>query len=279
MWRRRIDPNPWMPSARVSFFKTQNYLWKVLYTNPPLYRPVYYNRNGQRVAVGLVGGSFPSHIIKVLNFLNISLASSERTAAPRALAQRSGTTRATFRQVTTRLLPFSITISLHSCARKETSLTTPKFCSRPHSLNEWDVYGVTQLRHLINDCGDWFIITFLSPHSSGVPGGHARFPVGTMLPIRRRSIRKQILRVRSLIRTFWTIEIDELLWRRWVPYTRAPNKCELNCMPKGERFYYRHRRKVIDGTKCDEQEGTDVCVAGQCLVFTPLDVLSSNYGR
>jgi hypothetical protein len=53
---------------------------------------------------------------------------------------------------------------------------------------------------------------------------------------------------------------------RWVPYTRAPNKCELNCMPKGERFYYRHRRKVIDGTLCDEQEGTDVCVAGQCLV-------------
>ncbi|XP_046445127.1 papilin-like isoform X2 [Daphnia pulex] len=51
----------------------------------------------------------------------------------------------------------------------------------------------------------------------------------------------------------------------WVPYTRAPNKCELNCMPKGERFYYRHRRKVIDGTLCDEQEGTDVCVAGQCL--------------
>ena len=207
MWRRRIDPNPWMPSARVSFFKTQNYLWKVLYTNPPLYRPVYYNRNGQRVAVGLVGGSFPSHIIKVLNFLNISLASSERTAAPRALAQRSGTTRATFRQVTTRLLPFSITISLHSCARKETSLTTPKFCSRPHSLNEWDVYGVTQLRHLINDCGDWFIITFLSPHSSGVPGGHARFPVGTMLPIRRRSIRKQILRVRSLIRIFEQLKL------------------------------------------------------------------------
>lgn len=54
--------------------------------------------------------------------------------------------------------------------------------------------------------------------------------------------------------------------KRWIPYTRAPNKCELNCMPKGERFYYRHRRKVIDGTRCDEQQGTDVCVAGQCLV-------------
>ena len=52
---------------------------------------------------------------------------------------------------------------------------------------------------------------------------------------------------------------------RWVPYTRAPNKCELNCMPRGERFYYRHRRKVVDGTRCDDS-GTDVCVDGQCLV-------------
>ena len=52
---------------------------------------------------------------------------------------------------------------------------------------------------------------------------------------------------------------------RWVPYTRAPNKCELNCMPRGERFYYRHRRRVIDGTLCDDQS-TNVCVDGQCLV-------------
>jgi hypothetical protein len=36
-------------------------------------------------------------------------------------------------------------------------------------------------------------------------------------------------------------------------------------MPKGERFYYRHRRKVIDGTRCDDQQGTDVCVDGKCL--------------
>ncbi|XP_025408017.1 papilin isoform X2 [Sipha flava] len=50
----------------------------------------------------------------------------------------------------------------------------------------------------------------------------------------------------------------------WIPYTKAPNKCELNCMPKGERFYYRHRNKVIDGTKCDEEK-LDVCVDGKCL--------------
>ena len=30
----------------------------------------------------------------------------------------------------------------------------------------------------------------------------------------------------------------------WVPYLKAPRKCELNCMPLGERFYYRHEKKV-----------------------------------
>ncbi len=32
----------------------------------------------------------------------------------------------------------------------------------------------------------------------------------------------------------------------WIPYLKAPRKCELNCMPKGERFYYRHEKKVIN---------------------------------
>uniref|UniRef100_A0A182J8P5 Papilin n=1 Tax=Anopheles atroparvus TaxID=41427 RepID=A0A182J8P5_ANOAO len=50
---------------------------------------------------------------------------------------------------------------------------------------------------------------------------------------------------------------------QWVPYTRAPNPCELNCMPVGERFYYRHRAKVADGTRCNE-ESFDVCVDGTC---------------
>ena len=31
----------------------------------------------------------------------------------------------------------------------------------------------------------------------------------------------------------------------WIPYLKAPRKCELNCMPKGERFYYRHEKMVI----------------------------------
>lgn len=49
----------------------------------------------------------------------------------------------------------------------------------------------------------------------------------------------------------------------WVPYTKAPNPCELNCMPIGERFYYRHKSKVIDGTLCND-ESFDVCVDGKC---------------
>lgn len=36
-------------------------------------------------------------------------------------------------------------------------------------------------------------------------------------------------------------------------------------MPKGERFYYRHKAKVIDGTPCND-ESLDVCVNGQCQV-------------
>lgn len=51
----------------------------------------------------------------------------------------------------------------------------------------------------------------------------------------------------------------------WVPYLKAPNPCELNCMPRGERFYYRHKAKVIDGTRCND-ETNDVCVDGQCQV-------------
>jgi len=52
----------------------------------------------------------------------------------------------------------------------------------------------------------------------------------------------------------------------WVPYTNGPKPCELNCMPKGERFYYRQNIKVADGTLCDE-ESFDVCVDGMCQVI------------
>lgn len=51
----------------------------------------------------------------------------------------------------------------------------------------------------------------------------------------------------------------------WVPYLKAPNPCELNCMPRGERFYYQHKKKVVDGTTCND-ETNDVCVDGECQV-------------
>ncbi len=58
-----------------------------------------------------------------------------------------------------------------------------------------------------------------------------------------------------------TIEILYIL--RWTPYEKASNQCELNCMPRGERFFYRHRALVVDGTKCGEEA---VCVNGKCMV-------------
>ncbi|KAK4313128.1 hypothetical protein Pmani_015500 [Petrolisthes manimaculis] len=51
---------------------------------------------------------------------------------------------------------------------------------------------------------------------------------------------------------------------RWVPHLKALNKCELNCQPEGERFYYRHAMKVVDGTRCGD-EGFDICVDGKCM--------------
>uniref|UniRef100_A0A8C5JYW4 Papilin n=1 Tax=Jaculus jaculus TaxID=51337 RepID=A0A8C5JYW4_JACJA len=45
----------------------------------------------------------------------------------------------------------------------------------------------------------------------------------------------------------------------------APNKCELNCIPRGENFYYKHREAVVDGTPCEPGK-RDVCVDGSCRV-------------
>ncbi|XP_048218195.1 papilin isoform X3 [Perognathus longimembris pacificus] len=52
---------------------------------------------------------------------------------------------------------------------------------------------------------------------------------------------------------------------RWLPYYGAPNQCELNCIPKGENFYYRHREAVVDGTPCEPGK-RDICVEGTCRV-------------
>ncbi|XP_069078460.1 thrombospondin type-1 domain-containing protein 4 isoform X2 [Pleurodeles waltl] len=51
----------------------------------------------------------------------------------------------------------------------------------------------------------------------------------------------------------------------WEPFldVKVSQKCELNCQAVGYRFYVKQAEKVIDGTPCD-QNGTSVCVAGQC---------------
>lgn len=46
---------------------------------------------------------------------------------------------------------------------------------------------------------------------------------------------------------------------------QASSKCELNCIPKGENFYYRHKNAVLDGTPC-EPGRRDICVEGVCKV-------------
>lgn len=53
---------------------------------------------------------------------------------------------------------------------------------------------------------------------------------------------------------------------QWEPFTevQSSQRCELNCRPRGFRFYVRHTEKVQDGTLC--QPGSpDICVAGRCL--------------
>lgn len=49
------------------------------------------------------------------------------------------------------------------------------------------------------------------------------------------------------------------------PSPKGSQRCELNCRPRGFRFYVRHTEKVQDGTLC-QPGAPDICVAGRCLV-------------
>ncbi|KAM6915029.1 papilin b, proteoglycan-like sulfated glycoprotein [Xenentodon cancila] len=53
----------------------------------------------------------------------------------------------------------------------------------------------------------------------------------------------------------------------WVPYYGASNPCELNCVPRGQNFFYRHRPAIVDGTPCYVGR-TDICVDGVCRMLT-----------
>ncbi|PIO37645.1 hypothetical protein AB205_0169080 [Aquarana catesbeiana] len=62
---------------------------------------------------------------------------------------------------------------------------------------------------------------------------------------------------------------------KWLPYYGGSNKCELNCIPKGENFYYRHKNAVLDGTPC-EPGRRDICVEGVCKTVGCDNVLDSS---
>ncbi|XP_007891433.1 papilin isoform X1 [Callorhinchus milii] len=62
---------------------------------------------------------------------------------------------------------------------------------------------------------------------------------------------------------------------KWLPYYGAPNKCELNCIPKGENFYYRHREAVRDGTLC-EPGNKNICIEGVCKLVGCDNTLDSS---
>ncbi|XP_028252720.1 papilin b, proteoglycan-like sulfated glycoprotein [Parambassis ranga] len=58
----------------------------------------------------------------------------------------------------------------------------------------------------------------------------------------------------------------------WVPYYGGANPCELNCVPRGETFFYRHRPAVLDGTPCYVGR-TDICVDGVCRTLTHGEIM------
>ncbi|CAJ1077067.1 papilin b%2C proteoglycan-like sulfated glycoprotein [Xyrichtys novacula] len=58
----------------------------------------------------------------------------------------------------------------------------------------------------------------------------------------------------------------------WVPYYGATNPCELQCVPRGANFFYRHRPAVVDGTPCYVGR-TDICVDGVCRMLVHGDFM------
>ncbi|XDV42604.1 hypothetical protein PO909_011235 [Leuciscus waleckii] len=50
---------------------------------------------------------------------------------------------------------------------------------------------------------------------------------------------------------------------KWLPYYGGENPCELNCIPRGENFFYRQKSAVVDGTPC-HPGAKHICVDGLC---------------
>ncbi|XP_067098173.1 papilin b, proteoglycan-like sulfated glycoprotein [Osmerus mordax] len=58
----------------------------------------------------------------------------------------------------------------------------------------------------------------------------------------------------------------------WLPYYGAANPCELNCVPRGQNFFYRHRPTVVDGTPCYVGR-RDICIEGVCRALSHGEIL------
>lgn len=111
----------------------------------------------------------------------------------------------------------------------------------------------------------------------GLSRGIQRLPRGAVLQLWRRQLPGQTLQVVAVL---WRSEVA--VGFSWSSVTTegqssvadltqsslsaAENPCELNCMPKGENFFYRHRQAVVDGTPCHPGR-KDVCVGGVCKVW------------
>ncbi|CAB1340540.1 unnamed protein product [Coregonus sp. 'balchen'] len=53
---------------------------------------------------------------------------------------------------------------------------------------------------------------------------------------------------------------------------QSSNPCELNCVPHGENFFYRHRPSVVDGTPCYVGR-SDICIDGICRAVSNGEIL------
>ncbi|CDQ66872.1 unnamed protein product [Oncorhynchus mykiss] len=62
----------------------------------------------------------------------------------------------------------------------------------------------------------------------------------------------------------------------WLPYHGASNPCELNCVPRGENFFYRHRPSVVDGTPCYVGR-SDICINGICKAVRNGEIIGMDH--
>ncbi|XP_006817461.1 papilin-like, partial [Saccoglossus kowalevskii] len=148
---------------------------------------------------------------------------------------------------------------IHIATAEETEVQRVARQAGSDYWGEWGEFGLCS-----RTCGGGVSFQERKCHSIRTDGGHSC--VGANRNYRSCNIQDCPEGSRDF-RAEQCSEYDEVPFEgkyyKWVPYTGAPNKCELNCMPKGEHFYYRHSLQVVDGTRCNA-DSPDVCVDGSC---------------